>query len=177
MITHAAPRGGRPTGGPSRFLTEAGLTIRHPRPSPPEPLPPRSTHEHHPPRHPDPCAPARTHAQANELLRRPFAPGAIGFRAMSKMPLGNDPYGGAQVAAYLAAQSVVQRLNCVVPGRWRQEFAPAPPELPPPARPRARQLYLACRLTLTLPRRPRAAPTSRPSTRTSARWTPARSPG
>ena len=25
-------------------------------------------------------APARTHAQAGELLRRPFAPGAIGFR-------------------------------------------------------------------------------------------------
>ena len=40
--------------------------------------------------------PARTHAQANELLRRPFAAGAIGFRAMSKTPLGNDPYGGAQ---------------------------------------------------------------------------------
>jgi ATP-dependent DNA helicase UvrD/PcrA len=28
LITHAAERGGRPTGGPSRFLTEAGLTNR-----------------------------------------------------------------------------------------------------------------------------------------------------
>ena len=31
--------------------------------------------------------PARTHAEAAELLRRPFAPGAIGFRAMSKVSL------------------------------------------------------------------------------------------
>jgi hypothetical protein len=98
--------------------------------------------------------PARTHAQASELLRRPFAPGAIGFRAMSKTQLGNDPYGGAQVAAYLAAQSVVQRLNCVVPGRWRQQFAPIPPELHPAQAGdgrAARRRYLACRLTLTLP--------------------------
>src|SRR3954453_16517240 len=98
--------------------------------------------------------PARTHAQAGDLLRRPFAPGAIGFRAMSKTPHGGDPYGGAQVAAYLAAQSVVQRLNCVVPGRWHQQFAPLPPELhsvPPGEGRAARRRYLACRLTLTLP--------------------------
>src|SRR3954469_2091348 len=97
--------------------------------------------------------PARTHAQANELLRRPFAPGAIGFRAMSKTPLNGDPYGGAQVAAYLAAQSVVQRLNCVVPGRWRQQFAAIPPELAAQAGEgrAAGRRYLACRLTLTLP--------------------------
>ena len=50
---------------------------------------------------------------------------------MSKTPLGDDPYGGAQVAAYLAAQSVVQRLNCVVPGRWRQQFAPLPARASP----------------------------------------------
>src|SRR4051794_6840306 len=104
--------------------------------------------------HPDTVAPARTHAQAGELLRRPFAAGAIGFRAMSKTPLGNDPYGGAQVAASLAAQSVVQRLNCVVPGRWRQQFAAIPPELQPAQAGEgraARRRYLACRLTLTLP--------------------------
>src|SRR3954468_10379182 len=100
-----------------------------------------------------PVRPARTHAQASELLRRPFAPGAIGFRAMSKTPLGNDPYGGAQVAAYLAAQSVVQRLNCVVPGRWRQQFAPLPPELATQAGEgrAARRPYLACRLPPPLP--------------------------
>jgi hypothetical protein len=51
--------------------------------------------------------PARTHADAAELLRRPFAPGAIGFRAMMKVPLNGDPFGGAQVAAYIGAQSVL----------------------------------------------------------------------
>ena len=66
--------------------------------------------------------PARTHAEAAALFRRPFAPGAIGFRAMTKVPYNGQPYAGAQVAAYLGAQSVMQRLNAVVPGRWRQQF-------------------------------------------------------
>ena len=98
-------------------------------------------------------APARTHAEAGELLRRPFAPGAIGFRAMTKVTLNGVQYGGAQVAAFLGAQSVVQRLNHVVPGRWQQQFTPVPTEFTPsgdngraPSR-----LYLACRLTITLP--------------------------
>ena len=89
--------------------------------------------------------PARTHAQAAALFRRPFAPGAIGFRAMMKVPDNGDPFGGAQVAAYIGAQSVLQRLNAVVPGRWRQEFRPVDP---PPG---AKRLYMACRLTITLP--------------------------
>src|SRR5688500_7958499 len=79
------------------------------------------------------AVPARTHAQAGELLRRPFAPGAIGFRAMTKVAFNGEPYAGAQVAAFLHAQSVVQRLNHVVPGRWRQLFAPIPAELHPAA--------------------------------------------
>ncbi|MEA2313052.1 MAG: hypothetical protein QOE28_3020 [Solirubrobacteraceae bacterium] len=91
--------------------------------------------------------PARTHEQAIALLRRPFAPGAIGFRAMGKTQLGGDPYGGANVAAYLNAQSILQRLNCVAPGRWRQRFAPAPPELTAGAERR----YLACQLLISLP--------------------------
>jgi len=89
--------------------------------------------------------PARTHAQAAELLRRPFAPGAIGFRAMMKVPLNGHPFGGAQVAAYIGAQSVLQRLNAVAPGRWRQEFK----LLDPP--PSSKRLYMACRLIITLP--------------------------
>jgi len=89
--------------------------------------------------------PARTHAHAAELFRRPFAPGAIGFRAMMKVPLGGEPFGGAQVAAYLGAQSVLQRLNAVVPGRWRQEFKLIDP---PPG---SKRLYMACRLIVTLP--------------------------
>ena len=90
-------------------------------------------------------APARTHTHAAELFRRPFAPGAIGFRAMMKVPLNGDPFGGAQVAAYIGAQSVLQRLNAVVPGRWRQEFQPVDP---PPG---SKRLYMACRLIVTLP--------------------------
>src|SRR6202035_750070 len=89
--------------------------------------------------------PAQTHAQAAELFCRPFAPGAIGFRAMMKVPYNDDPFGGAQVAAYIGAQSVLQRLNAVVPGRWHQEFRPVDP---PPG---SRRLYMACRLIITLP--------------------------
>jgi hypothetical protein len=89
--------------------------------------------------------PARTHTEAAALFRRPFAPGAIGFRATTKVPHNGDPFGGAQVATYLGAQSVIQRLNAVVPGRWRQEFRVTDP-------PRgAKRLYMACRLTVTLP--------------------------
>ena len=71
--------------------------------------------------------PARTHAEAVALFRRPFAAGAIGFRAMSKTPWNGDPWGGAHVAAYIGAQSVVQRLNCVVPGCWKMSFAAVDP--------------------------------------------------
>jgi hypothetical protein len=88
---------------------------------------------------------AHTHAQAVALLRRPFAPGAIGFRAMMKVPYNGDPFGGAQVAAYIGAQSVLQRLNAVAPGRWRQEFRLLEPT------PGSKKLYMACRLTITLP--------------------------
>ena len=96
-------------------------------------------------------APARTHAEAGELLRRPFAPGAIGFRAMTKVTLNGVQYGGAQVAAFLGAQSVVQRLNHVVPGRWQQQFTPVPAELTPTSDRGPGRLYIACRLTITLP--------------------------
>jgi hypothetical protein len=89
--------------------------------------------------------PAHNHAEAGAAFGRPFAPGAIGFRAMSKVPYNGDPFGGAQVAAYIGAQSVLQRLNAVVPGRWRQEFR----LLDPP--PGAKRLYMACRLIVTLP--------------------------
>lgn len=92
--------------------------------------------------------PARTHAEAAALFRRPFAPGAIGFRAMTKVPYNGQAYAGAQVAAYLGAQSVIQRLNAVVPGRWRQQFQTLPAEFTPAG---SRRVYLACRLIVTLP--------------------------
>ena len=75
---------------------------------------------------------------------------------MTKVTYNGVPYGGAQVAAFLGAQSVVQRLNHVVPGRWQQQFTPVPAELTPIAdngRGQGR-LYLACRLTITLPVEP-----------------------
>jgi hypothetical protein len=92
--------------------------------------------------------PARTHAEAAALFRRPFAPGAIGFRAMTKVPHNGQPYAGAQVAAYIGAQSVIQRLNAVVPGGWRQQFQTLPAEFAPAG---GRRVYLACRLIVTLP--------------------------
>ena len=92
--------------------------------------------------------PARTQAEAAALFRRPFAPGTIGFRAMTKVPYNGQPYAGAQVAAYVGAQSVIQRLNAVVPGRWRQQFQTPPAEFIPAG---TRRVYLACRLTVTLP--------------------------
>jgi hypothetical protein len=94
--------------------------------------------------------PARTHANAAALFRRPFAPGAIGFRAMMKVPYNGDPQGGAHVAAYLGAQSVLQRLNAVVPGRWRMEFKLLQ------ASNGAKKRYMTCRLIITLPLRPGA---------------------
>ncbi|MDQ6607443.1 MAG: hypothetical protein M3Z06_12955 [Actinomycetota bacterium] len=98
-----------------------------------------------------PTAPARTHGEAAVLFRRPFAPGAIGFRAMTKVAYKGEPYAGAQVAAYLGAQSVVQRLNAVVPGRWRQQFQAIPAERVPAG---TRRVYLTCRLIVTLPVEP-----------------------
>src|SRR3954470_82184 len=97
--------------------------------------------------------PARTHDEATALFRRPFAPGAVGFRAMSKVPWGNDPWGGAQVAAYIGAQSVLQRLNCVVPGHWRMTFTSLDGDLLAAAADgqARRKLYLVCRLHVTLP--------------------------
>jgi hypothetical protein len=90
---------------------------------------------------------ARTHAEAAALFRRPFAPGAIGFRAMTKAPYNGNAVGGVQIAAYIGAQSVIQRLNAVVPGRWRQEFRLL--DRPPGAT----RLYMARRLIVTLPSR------------------------
>jgi hypothetical protein len=89
--------------------------------------------------------PAHNHAHAAALFRRPFAPGAIGFRAMTKVPYSGDPFGGAQVAAYIGAQSVMQRLNTVVPGRWSQEFRLLQ------AAAGAKKRYMTCRLIITLP--------------------------
>ena len=158
VLTRCHVRGGRATGGPSRFLAEAGLDTARAR-SPPDPPHPDTKEAPHAHPHPDaagPAPPARTHDEALALFRRPFAPGAIGFRAMSKTAYNGDPWGGAQVAAYIGAQSVLQRLNCVVPGRWRMDFAALDGDLLAASADSdgRRRLYLACRLTVTLPHKP-----------------------
>ena len=51
---------------------------------------------------------------------------------MTKVTFNGVQYAGAQIAAFLNAQSVVQRLNHVVPGHWRQQFSPLGAELGPP---------------------------------------------
>jgi hypothetical protein len=94
---------------------------------------------------------ARTHAEAAVLFRRPFAPGAIGFRAMTRVAHNGVAYAGAQVAAYLTAQSVIQRLNVVVPGRWRQEFEAVTDELIPTGDRTRKKALIRCRLIVTLP--------------------------
>jgi hypothetical protein len=100
--------------------------------------------------------PATTHEHALALFQRPFAPGAIGFRAMTKTAHNGDPWGGATVAAYIGAQSVLQRLNCAVPGHWRMHFAGLDGELLAASADAARnrRLYLACRLIVSLPHHP-----------------------
>jgi hypothetical protein len=64
---------------------------------------------------------------------------------MMKVPYNGDPGRGARVAAYIGAQSVMQRLNAVVPGRWRQEFRLLPAAVG------VRKRYMTCRLIITLP--------------------------
>ena len=119
------------------------------------------------------AAGAHARSRPSSCSAGPFAPGAIGFRAMTKVTLNGEPYAGAQVAAFLNAQSVVQRLNAVVPGRWRQEFAPVAAELAPANTKQALPRLPADRHAA---RSSDGGATSTPSTRTSARWTPARSP-
>ena len=111
---------------------------------------PSTTHRRH-------AAASRPRAPTREaiaLFRRPFAPGAIGFRAMTKVPLQRRP----------VRRRAGRRLH-------RRPVGPAAPELRRPrplapavrAAPRpscsppaatasaARRRYLACRLIVTLP--------------------------
>ena len=96
--------------------------------------------------------PARTRTlRQAALFRRPFAPGSIGFRAMMKVPYNGDPHGGAHVAAYFGAQSVLQRLerpSCRAAGAWSSSCS-----RPVPRR-REEAANMNCRLIVTLPVRP-----------------------
>ena len=75
--------------------------------------------------------PARTHAEAAALLRRPFAPGAIGFRAMTKVTYNGEPYArraGRRLPRRPIGRPAAER------GRPRP-LAPAVPDAPGRARP------------------------------------------
>jgi len=98
--------------------------------------------------------PARTHRDAAELFRRPFAPGAIGFFPGDRVDYRGSVLGGAQIRSGVRPQSIVQRLNAAVPGRWTQAFQPVAPngvplaaEIPPPGA----RMYLLGTLTVRLP--------------------------
>ena len=92
--------------------------------------------------------PARTHAEAAALFRRPFAPGAIGFRAMTKVPVQRRAVrrrAGRRLHRRPVGDPAAER-------RRARPLAPAVPAGPGRVRPRrARRLYLACRLIVTLP--------------------------
>lgn len=107
-----------------------------------------------------PALPARTHHEAAMHLRRPFGAGGVDFRTMSDVTLNGVPYGGAEIAVYLNAQAVSQRLNAVVPGRWTMEFFEPPSALTNSwnsergAFEPGKKRYLGCRLTISLPTEP-----------------------
>lgn len=90
-------------------------------------------------------------ASLNEALphlRRPPAPGAVQFK------IQNTADQAAQVAAYVDARMVFDRLDQVCGRRWFAEFEPLPERLIPPPVDRDGQvlarppLYVRCRLTI-----------------------------
>lgn len=99
---------------------------------------------------------ATTHAEAAIQLRRPFAPGAIQFRALGNRQ-GPDKVWRTEVAAYLSAHAIKQRLNAVVPGAWSASYHPVATELQA-AEPD--KLHLECRLAIVLPVVPNGPPTA-----------------
>jgi hypothetical protein len=65
--------------------------------------------------------PARTQDQAAVLFRQPFAPGAIGFRAMTKVALNGDPHRhDGQRIQHLSASSYTKWVSC--PEAWRRHY-------------------------------------------------------
>lgn len=93
----------------------------------------------------------QTHSEAVEQFRRPFGAGAIGFRILRQLTAGDVHRDGAVVVApYVRAQSVVVRLNNLVPGRWAMRFDEFQLDLNQIGG--GARLFLICRLTVTLPR-------------------------
>jgi Rad52/22 family double-strand break repair protein len=77
-------------------------------------------------------------------LRRPPAPAAVRF----KLTATNREHTSGQVAAYVDARLVFDRLDLVCGGRWQARFEALPePLLPKPGEDEAEPIYVRCRLT------------------------------
>jgi len=93
----------------------------------------------------------QTHSEAVEQFRRPFGAGAIGFRITRQLAPGDAyPDGAVVVVPYVRAQSVIVRLNSLIPGRWSMRFDEFQLDLNQIGG--GARLFLICRLTVTLPR-------------------------
>ena len=167
ILTHAATRGGRHTAGPSRFLYEAGLLGEPPpaagrlnagerrppcgrtnpaRTMPSAPTRTTPTGDHHAEHPREPGCPRAPTPQAGALLRRPFAPGAIGFRAMMKVPLQRRPVrrrAGRRLHRRPIGGAAPQRMSCPAAGARSSACSTR--------RQGGQEAVHACRLTITLP--------------------------
>lgn len=66
---------------------------------------------------------ARSLAEAIPQLRRPFAPEAIGFIPFREMKQRREdaPF-GAELAAFVEALTVIERLDLIVPDKWETDY-------------------------------------------------------
>ena len=90
---------------------------------------------------------ATTIDEALPLLRRPFSPSAV--RAKVQNQDRAKPPNWGQIARYIDARLVSERLNLVAGGKWSYEYAPLDPALRPPARDAEQTpLYVVCSLAV-----------------------------
>ena len=192
LITHAAERGRPPHRRPVALPRRGRAASDRPARSPPEPQPTErrtvgatgALASAPAPTQPQeiPCRTPRQPRAARAHPRRGgrAVPPAVRAR---RDRLSRDDQGRPTTASRTPARRSpptsapsrsIQRLNAVVPGRWRQQFQPVAAELVPAGS--AEQAVPRLPADRHPPGRAPAAPTSRRSTRTSARWTPARSP-
>jgi len=90
---------------------------------------------------------AETIDAALPLLRRPFSPSAVRAKVQSQDRAKPPNWG--QIARYIDARLVSERLNLVAGGRWSYEYAPLDPALRPPVRDGEQApLHVVCSLTV-----------------------------
>ena len=90
---------------------------------------------------------AQTIGEALPLLRRPFSASAV--RAKVQNQDRAKPPNWGQIARYIDARLVSERLNLVAGGSWSYEYAPLDPALRPPTRDGEQTaLHVICSLTV-----------------------------